>query len=496
MNRGYRMAASVCRRLIRIFFRRVEAVGLEHIPEAGGGIIISWHPNALVDPSLILTHFPRQIVFGARHGLFKWPLLGWLMRQIGTVPIYRKEDVPNEAQDSKRRDANRQSLDALARAITKGQFAALFPEGLSHDEPYPQELKTGAARLYYRAREMTPASETPPVIIPVGLHYDKKGVFGSDALVAFHPPLELEPGLAEPPAPDAPKSIKRAQYRRLTSELGRVLHEVVHATASWEFHHLMHRARKLIRAERAHRAGVASKRPAMAERVLGFARLRAAYSVRVQTHPDEVERLTEQIQEYDEELRALGIQDHELDGSPRLVSPWLAAVLFLQLILVYFLLPPIVVLGYIANLPTAILLKAFAKLVSKSNKDEASVKLLVGAVAFPLTWLIVALLVGWGQTRLHAVYPTIPDAPILTGALAFVLSALGGVVAFQYQRLVQETMRSLRVRFTRSQRSETIRRLRAERARLFERLMSLAEGLDLPGRVTPDGRILATKPMV
>jgi 1-acyl-sn-glycerol-3-phosphate acyltransferase len=490
------MAASVCRRLIGIFFKRVEAVGLEHIPKAGGGILISWHPNALVDPSLILTHFPRQIIFGARHGLFRWPLLGWLMRRIGTVPIYRKEDLPNEADDSKRRDANRHSLDALAREITKGRFTALFPEGLSHDEPYPQELKTGAARLYYQAREMTPEGEIPPVIIPVGLHYDKKDVFGSNALVAFHPPLELEPGLAQPPAPDAPKSTKQVQYRRLTSELGRVLHEVVHATASWEFHHLMHRARKLIRAERAHRAGVVSKRPGMVERVLGFARLRAAYIVRIQTHPEEVERLTQQIQKYDEELRALGIQDHELDGSPRLASGWLAAVLFLQLILVYFLLPPIVILGTIVNLPTAVLLKAFAKLVSKSNKDEASVKLLFGAVAFPLTWLVVALLVGWGQTRLHALYPTIPNAPILTGVVAFVLSALGGVVALQYQRLVQETMRSLRVRFTRTRRSDTIRRLQTERARLFDRLMQLAEGLDLPGTVATDGRILAKEPML
>lgn len=496
MSRGYRMAASVCRRLVRIFFRRVEAIGLEHIPDAGGGILISWHPNAIVDAGLILTHFPRQIVFGARHGLFKWPLFGWLMRRIGTVPIYRKEDVPNEADDSKRRDTNRRSLDALARAVTNGQFTALFPEGLSHDEPYPQELKTGAARLYYQACEMTPEGKAPPVIIPVGLHYDKKDVFGSSALVAFHPPFELEPGLAQPPAADAPKSTKQAQYRRLTSELGRVLHEVVHATASWESHHLMHRARKLIRAERAHRAGVESKRPGMAERVLGFARLRAAYSVRVQTHPEEVERLTQQIQEYDEELRALGIQDHELDGGPRLASGWLAAAFFLQLILVYFLLPPILVLGCVVNLPTVVLLRAFVKRVSKSYKDEASIKLLVGAVAFPLTWLVVALLVGWGQTRLHALYPTIPNAPILTGVVAFVLSGLGGVVALQYQRLAQETMRSLRVRFTRSRRSDTIRRLQAERARLFDRLMQLAEGLDLPGRVATDGRVLAKEPIV
>jgi 1-acyl-sn-glycerol-3-phosphate acyltransferase len=493
VSRGYRWAASVCRGLVRIFFRRVDVTGLEHIPESGGGLIISWHPNGLVDPGLILTHFPRQIIFGARHGLFKWPLLGWLMRRIGTVPIYRKEDVQNEEDDSKRRDSNRESLDALARAITEGHFTALFPEGLSHDEPHPLELKTGAARLYYRARELMPAGGVPPIIIPVGLHYDKKAIFGSNALVAFHPPVDLEPELAEPPGREAPKVARHTQYRKLTSALGRVLNQVVHATASWEFHHLMHRARKLVRAERAHRAGVELDRPGMVERVLGFARLWSAYNVRVRTHPDEVEQLTRRIQEYDEELRALGIQDHELDGSPRLASPWLAVVLFLQLVLVYFFLPPILLLGYIANLPTFFLLGILAKLVSKSYKDEASVKVLVGSIAFPLTWLVVAFLVGWGQILLHSLYPTIPNAPILTGVVAFVLSAVGGVVALHYQRLVRETMRAIRVRFTRTRRSEFLGRLRAERARLFDQLMRLAEGLDLPGTVSADGRILAKK---
>jgi hypothetical protein len=97
---------------------------------------------------------------------------------------------------------------------------------------------------------------------------------------------------------------------------------------------------------------------------------------------------------------------------------------------------------------------------------------------------------------LHALYPTIPDAPILTGVVAFVLSAVGGVVALQYQRLVRETMRAIRVRFTRTRRSEALARLRGERARLFDQLMQLGEGLDLPGKVDADGRILAKKSTV
>jgi 1-acyl-sn-glycerol-3-phosphate acyltransferase len=484
------LIVSFYRLLARIFFRHVEVTGRENIPETGGGVLISWHPNGLIDPGLIWTQFPRQIVFGARNGLFKWPILGQLMRAMGTVPVYRREDAASTIDDSERREANKESIDALAREVAGGRFAALFPEGLSHDEPYPMELKTGAARLYYRALELSRDEVAPPVILPVGLHYNKKGVFGSSALVSFHPPLELNRELASPPASGESEETTRRKCRKLTAELGRVLHEVVYATDSWMLHHAMQRAVKLIRAERAARAGATLRRPKMVERVLAFSRLRTGYKVRARTHPEETRKLVEDIREYDEDLRTLGVKDHELDHSPRLALPWFTAILVLQAIAVWLVLPTLLVIGFLVNLPTALALTALAKGASKAYKDEASVKVLVGAVAFPLTRLIVALLVAWGQTQIHTLYPEVPNAPVITGVLAFFLSALGGFVALMYQRWVAATIRSIRVRLTRARRSDSIGRLRKERARLYERLMQLSEGLDLPGAVAPNGRVI------
>ena len=79
--------------LVRVFFKDVEVSGLDNVPAEGGGIVVSWHPNGLIDPALILSQLPRRVVFGARDGLFKWPGLGWLMRALGTVPIYRSVDA-------------------------------------------------------------------------------------------------------------------------------------------------------------------------------------------------------------------------------------------------------------------------------------------------------------------------------------------------------------------------------------------------------------------
>src|SRR5438045_1669041 len=100
--------------LSSLFFRELEVVGRADVPSDRGGIVVSWHPNGLVDPWLIMAHFPQPLVFGARDVLFRWPLLGALLRRIGTVPIYRAADADTAADPERRRQANRRSLEALA----------------------------------------------------------------------------------------------------------------------------------------------------------------------------------------------------------------------------------------------------------------------------------------------------------------------------------------------------------------------------------------------
>jgi glycerol-3-phosphate O-acyltransferase / dihydroxyacetone phosphate acyltransferase len=485
-SRSYRAVVWLLRIVVRIYFRRVEVSGAEHLPASGGGLVVSWHPNGLIDPGLIITHLPRRVAFGARHGLFRTPLLGALMRAVGAVPIHRAVDLGASA--AERRAANQHSLAALAEQIAAGAFAALFPEGVSHDAPHLRELKTGAARLYYQARQLAPGQ--PPAILPVGLHYDEKHLFRSSALVAFHPPIELPPELDVTPLGGEPDEAARDRCRRLTSLLESTLTEVVHATEDWQLHHLMHRARKLVRAERAERAGAEPGKPKMHEKTLGFARIWAGYYARLQTNPAQVAELRARIERYDADLRALALEDHELDGDPRLVSPWLFALLALQVLTVYLVLPPVLVIGWVVNLPVALALIGLSSLVSKEKKDEASVKLLVGALLFPAAWIGIGVLAGLAHLRLHAAIPSIPETPILAGILVGLLSALGGATALRYLRVARETARAVRVRLSRRRRASTIEKLRRERAVLHDRIIELATGLELPGAVGPDGRIV------
>lgn len=103
LPRAYRWIVACFRFLFQLFFRQVQVSGLKHLPAAGGGLVVAWHPNGLIDPGLIITHLPRHVVFGARHGLFKAPVLGALMRAVSTVPIYRLKDARKGSDPAGRR---------------------------------------------------------------------------------------------------------------------------------------------------------------------------------------------------------------------------------------------------------------------------------------------------------------------------------------------------------------------------------------------------------
>lgn len=482
-----RLWIAAVRRLLRLFFRRIEVTGLENVPRDRGGVLIAWHPNGLLDPALILAHFPGRVVFGARHGLLRWPLLGRLFRRLGAVPIYRPQDVGAPADEAARRAANRRSLETLAGAVAGGSFAALFPEGVSHDEPGLQQLRPGAARLCLVARQLTPPDRPPPALVPVGLHYDRKHLFGSGALVEFHEPVEIPERLA---VPEADEGERRVQEDALTALVSGILTRVVQATESWELHHLMHRLRKIFRAERAARAGARPGRPSLRERVRGLGRVRTAYLARRDSHPEETARLQARVRRYDRVLQALGIEDHELDEAADLGSPWRPVALVGQAVAVYMVLPPLLVLGALVNTPVALGIGAVARRLGGKVKDQATMKLLLGAGVFPLVWLAVSLLVAWGELELNRLYPQIPEVPWLAGAVTFLLCSVGGWVAAQYLRLSAQTYRALRVRVTRARRRSAVRRLARERTAIYEAAVALAEGVDLPGDVAPNGRVV------
>ena len=475
----YRVLVAAVRAVMWLFFRRIVVEGRENVPLDRGGLLVAWHPNGLIDPALIVTQFPGHAVFGARDGLLRWPVLGAAMRAMGTVPIYRPQDSKGQSEEA-RREANQKSLDALALAVVDGSYAALFPEGVSHDNPHLSEIRSGAARLALRTIQL--AQGERPAIVPVGLHYDRKSLFRSDVLVTFHRPVKIPSALLE-----AETGSEAERARRLTDLIREALVRVVRPTADWRLHALMHRARTLVRAEATARDGL-ERRETVRGKALGFAQVWHGYQVRRESHPGEIEALRADLGRYDRRLRALGLSDPDLDRPPRLASPTLALVLAAQAVGVFLLLPPLLALGYAVNLPVHVAVRALARRFASAEKDAATIKILAGLVLYPLAWVGTGLVASGVHVRLREAFPSLPDTPVLVGLVFGVLAAVGGALVLVYTDLATQTARAVRVRLTRQSRADVVAALRAERAGLHDRFLDLAQGLALPDDLTDEDR--------
>src|SRR6266704_1323914 len=82
----------VLRLALRLYFRRIEVAGLEHIPRDTPIIFVLNHPNALVDPAFLLCLSPRRVSFLAKAPLFRTPVLSFFVRALDSLPVYRRQD--------------------------------------------------------------------------------------------------------------------------------------------------------------------------------------------------------------------------------------------------------------------------------------------------------------------------------------------------------------------------------------------------------------------
>src|SRR6266849_10211817 len=88
-----RTIRGILRIALRVYFRRIEVTGLENVPRDSPVIFVLNHPNALVDPAFLLCLAPRRVAFVAKAPLFRMPVIGYLVRALDSLPVYRRQDL-------------------------------------------------------------------------------------------------------------------------------------------------------------------------------------------------------------------------------------------------------------------------------------------------------------------------------------------------------------------------------------------------------------------
>ncbi|WP_298030620.1 1-acyl-sn-glycerol-3-phosphate acyltransferase [uncultured Dysosmobacter sp.] len=132
--------------------------GLEDLPE--GGVLLCPNHSSNWDPLLLGVRLPvnYRLFAMAKEELFRNPLLGWLLRQLGAFPVSRGgSDI--------------QSVKTAIQTIKNGDNLLIFPEGtvirdgIGYVDGLPAHAKAGVAVIGVR---------TGATLIPVFMDGEKK----------------------------------------------------------------------------------------------------------------------------------------------------------------------------------------------------------------------------------------------------------------------------------------------------------------------------------
>ncbi|MDR0270288.1 lysophospholipid acyltransferase family protein [Paenibacillus sp.] len=127
-----------CRGLLRALFAvmyRLEAVGKENIPEEGGVLLCSNHISVR-DPITVGIKIDRQVKFMAKAELFKVPVLGMIVTNLGAFPV-------------KRGGVSKESFKTSLKILKSGEVMGIFPEGTRNSDS--GAAKRGAATFALRS---------------------------------------------------------------------------------------------------------------------------------------------------------------------------------------------------------------------------------------------------------------------------------------------------------------------------------------------------------
>ncbi len=186
----YRIGRWILRGALGFYFDHIERFHAEQVPAGGPVLFASNHPNSLTDAFVIGTAVSRKVNFVATVQLFRLAPARWLLEHCGVIAINRVKDNPRAMRSV------RDSFEACFQVLERGEAVAIFPEGITHDDPQLKAVKTGTARMALEL-EQRYAGKLGLRIAPVGLTFSAKELYRSHVLVNFGIPIPVADYLSD-----------------------------------------------------------------------------------------------------------------------------------------------------------------------------------------------------------------------------------------------------------------------------------------------------------
>jgi 1-acyl-sn-glycerol-3-phosphate acyltransferase len=431
---GFTLVRGVIRLLLAIFYRRIEVVGAERIPASGGLIVAANHHNSIVDAMILLAVVPRQLRALGKAQLFDHPLIGPFLRLLGALPVNRRQEAGD---DPRKNDA---LFAATTQTLREGGGIVIFPEGRTQPEPVLLELRTGTARM------LLAAGPTEVTLLPVGLVFEKPGIFREGrALVVIGEPVATRECV------ELARTDPQGAARKLTDSLGGALRSLIVEAKDLETLGLLEVAQGLWRTP-----GAA---PTSVERVRW---LQQASELHARLQKSAPERLTGYVQRLQAFIAQLGAGGFDLSTLDQPRTAPVAARFAARQSFALFVGAPLWLCGILIHgLPYALVGVALS-LIPHTPEEDATDKMAAGLVLYPVFWCLEGWLAwhyggGWGL------------------ASFVVLLAPAGLVALSWRQRVARVERGIRGYARILREPGLLGGLREERDRLRQELMALAD---------------------
>ena len=409
----------------------------------GPVLVTANHPNSLVDPLVIFHTAGRPTRPLAKAPLFQQALVGTVLRALGGLPVYRRQDDPALMH------LNDRTFDAAIEALCQGGAVQIYPEGRSHSEPSLSPLRTGAARIALQAEERS-GWQLGLRIQPVGITYTRKHAFRGRAIAAFGEPFEVR-GLRALHERD-----EREAVRELTARIQAALEALTLNFERAEDLELVDVAERLYARQKKlsgwrEREPMAARLPRLQRFAEGVRWLRA-------TDPARLDATRTEVRRYLRLLTLFGASEgdvpkrYPLGGVLRYA---LRQILMLTLVL------PVALLGMLVWALPFFLTRYVAPRFRPELEQVATYKVGTAVLAFPLWLAVLEVIVGLGWGARPAL-------------VALALLPVTGLAAIAWADRQAEVREDVRV-FLRARRLSRGRdRLAEQRARLVEQLDALA----------------------
>ncbi|MFT3706797.1 MAG: 1-acyl-sn-glycerol-3-phosphate acyltransferase [Archangium sp.] len=361
----YRLVRAIVSMALGLFYR-VEVI--RRVEDFGGPVMfVGNHPNSLIDPAMVFMITDRQVTFLAREPLFRAPVLGWILKGINALPVYRKQDHPGLM------EKNEGTLDAAANALKDKRAITIFPEGRSHSEPQLSDIKTGAARIALKVARGGQALR----IIPIGFTYAQKQLFRSKVHIEVGEPILVE-AVAE-----LEGEAEQVWVRTLTGKVGDAMRAVTLNLETWEDLDLIQTADRLF----ALRNGYREKDP---ERLRLFAK---GASLLRSYDPERFDDLKEDVLSYRSRLDIVRADPGDL--AVHFEGAQVRSFILRNVLALTFGFPLFLTGLLLFGLPF-MFLRALALAVPVSGDRVATLKFISAVVMVPLWWTLLCA-AGWSM---------------------------------------------------------------------------------------------------